>query len=287
MIRTLIFLAVSAALASCAMEPQPVNPPAEALSLSLTWRIEGLANPESLAMSEDGAALYVTNVNGEAAAKDGNGFIARISTDGRVLDREWVGGFNAPKGIARSGGLLYVADIDELVIVDIARRAIRARTPIAGARFLNDVAVLPHDTVLIADSGAGRIYSVQDGVVETWLADPLLAAVNGILVEPGRLVATTMQGRFLAIDMASRQITVLAEGLGDADGVAALGAGRYLVSEWPGLMHIVAADGTHETILDTRAERRFMNDFLLIDGALYQPHWEPGALSAYALTRRR
>ena len=77
----------------------------------------------------------------------------------------------------------------------------------------------------------------------------------------------------------------MAEGLGDADGVAALGEGRYLVSEWPGLMHVVAADGTHATIMDTRAERRFLNDFLLAGETLYQPHWEPSEMSAYQVAR--
>jgi hypothetical protein len=109
--------------------------------------------------------------------------------------------------------------------------------------------------------------------------------VNGLLPEPERLVVTTMAGRLLAIDWDSRAVTVLAEGLGDADGVAALGAGRYLVSEWPGLMHVVATDGTHTTIMDTREEQRFLNDFLLVGDVLYQPHWEPSEMSAYRVVR--
>jgi hypothetical protein len=90
-----------------------------------------------------------------------------------------------------------------------------------------------------------------------------------------------MAGRLLAIDYATKAVTVLAEGLGDADGIAPLAGGRYLVSEWPGLMHVVAPRGAHTTIMDTRAEKRFLNDFLLIGDTLYQPHWEPGELSAY------
>jgi hypothetical protein len=95
-----------------------------------------------------------------------------------------------------------------------------------------------------------------------------------------------MEGRLLAVDYDSRAVTVLAEGLGNADGVAPLGEGRYLVSKWPGLMHVVnTADGSHETIMDTRSENRFLNDFLLVADTLYQPHWEPSELTAYRVVR--
>jgi sugar lactone lactonase YvrE len=260
---------------------------ASPVSLTLQWRVEGLANPESTALSADGAFLYVTNVNGEADAKDGNGFISRVSTDGRMLEREWARGLDAPKGIERGGDALYVADIDRLVVVNAATGAINRTVSAPGARFLNDLAFARDGAVLIADSAGARIYAVASDTAELWLEDPLLDSINGLLPEPDRLVVTTMAGRLLAIDYDTRAITVLAEGLGDADGVANIGAGRYLVSEWPGLMHVVAPDGSHQTILDSRAENRYLNDFRLVGDVLYQPHWEPSALSAYTVTGLR
>ncbi|HCK85332.1 MAG TPA: hypothetical protein DHW63_12675 [Hyphomonadaceae bacterium] len=272
------FLFLLFALAACAREAPPALDP---VSFTLRWRVEGLANPESAALSREGSFLFVTNVNGEGGAKDGNGFISRISTDGQLLQREFARGLDAPKGIARGGDALYVADIDRMVVVDAATGAIRRGVAIPGARFLNDLALAPDGGVLIADSGAGRIYAIRGDAPTVWLEHELLDSVNGLLPEPDRLIVTTMAGRLLSIDYATRATTVLGEGLGDADGVAAIGEGRYLVSEWPGLMHVVAADGTHETLLDTRAEKLYLNDFLLAGGVLYQPHWEPGAFSAY------
>ena len=50
-------------------------------------------------------------------------------------------------------------------------------------------------------------------------------------------------------------------------------------------MHVVEPDGARQTILDTREEGRLLNDFLLVGDVLYQPHWEPGELSAYRVVQ--
>jgi hypothetical protein len=278
-------LAAAFALAACAQDAAKQDA-AGAVRLEQVWRVGGFANPESVALSSDGTFLYVTNVNGEGEAQDGNGFISRVSLEGEVLQREFATGLNAPKGIMAGGDALYVADIDELVVLDAATGAIRRRVPAAGAQFLNDLAFAPDGQVLMADSATQRIYAVRSDTAEVWLEHELLDSVNGLLPEPDRLIVTTMAGRLLAIDYESRAVTVLAEGLGNADGVAAIGEGLYLVSEWPGLMHLVnTADGSRETIMDTRSEERFMNDFLLVGAILYQPHWEPSELTAYRLVR--
>jgi sugar lactone lactonase YvrE len=281
--KSLCLLVSVLALTACAPD-RPSTAASAPVTLSLRWRVQGLANPESATLSDDGAFLYVTNVNGEGEAKDGNGFVSRISTDGRVLEREWARGLDGPKGIMRGGDALYVADIDQMVVVDAATGAVRRRVAAPGAVFLNDLTFAPDGNVLIADSGAGRIYAIRTDTAVVWLEHELLDSINGLLPEPDRLVVTTMAGRLLAIDYATRAITILAEGLGDADGVAALGEGRYLVTEWPGLMHLIDRDGTHTTLLDTRGEQRYLNDFLLVGDQLYQPHWEPSAFSAYTVS---
>jgi len=273
------------ALAACGQEaPAPTVPAAP--RLEQLWRVSALANPESVALSHDGTFLYVTNVNGEGDAQDGNGFISRVSLEGQILEREFATGLDAPKGIMVGGDALYVADVDEMVVLDAQTGVIRRRVPAPGARFLNDLTFAPDGQVLIADSGGARIYAIRSDTAEVWLEHELLDSINGFLPEPQRLLATTMAGRLLAIDYESRAITVLADGLGNADGIAPLAEGRYLVSEWPGLMHVVStADGSHETIMDTRGEERFLNDFLLVGDVLYQPHWEPSELTAYRVVQ--
>ena len=272
---------------ACGQAPAPAAAQESPTTIRLEpiWRAQGLANPESVALSADRDFLYVTNVNGDGEAKDGNGFIARVGLDGRVLEREWARGLDAPKGIMLRGESLYVADIDAMIEIDARSGAVTRRIAAPGALFLNDLAFAPDGGVLIADSQNTRIYSIRSDTAEVWVEDALLDSVNGLYAEPGRLVVTTMAGRLLAIDYQSRAIRVLAEGLGDADGIAPLGNGSYLVSEWPGLMHVVAADGSHRTVMDTRAQKIYLNDFLLVDDALYQPNWEPGTLTAYRVIR--
>ncbi|MGH6950448.1 MAG: YncE family protein, partial [Vitreimonas sp.] len=161
---------------ACARETTPAAP--EPVRLEQAWRVGGLAKPESAALSADGTFLYVTNVNGEGEAKDGNGFIARVSTDGRVLQREFATGLDAPKGIMLGGDALYVADIDQLVVLDAATGAVRRRVPAPGAVFLNDLTFAPDGQVLIADSGSARIYAVRSDAAEIWLEHELLNSVN-------------------------------------------------------------------------------------------------------------
>ena len=62
------------------------------------WRLEGFKNPESTLVSRVGDHIYVSNVNGAPTEKDGNGFISKISPDGKMIKADWATGLNAPKG---------------------------------------------------------------------------------------------------------------------------------------------------------------------------------------------
>ncbi|MBL8549156.1 MAG: hypothetical protein JNJ73_04180 [Hyphomonadaceae bacterium] len=276
-------------LAAC-VQPSKEAPPSVAaaapaqIALERVWVAEGLADPESAALSADGAFLYVSNVAGEGEAKDGVGFIARVGVDGRLLQRDFVTGLNAPKGLVRLGDKLFVSDIDVIVRIDAASGRIEQRFPAPGARFLNDVALAPDGRIFATDSDAGRIYALRDGAVSVWIEDPLLAAANGLLPEPDRLFVATMAGRLLAIDYATRAIETRAEGLGDADGVVRVGD-DFLISEWPGLLHQVRADGSKTTLLDAKSAQIFQNDILLVGDMLYIPNWRPGTLTAYRVRR--
>ena len=109
----------------------------------------GLASPESMVHDADADVCYVSNINGGSADKDCNGFISKVAPDGRVLALKWVDGnspnvtLHAEKGLAASGKMLYMADIDTVRLFDLNSDAWIADVPVPGATFLNGLAPLP------------------------------------------------------------------------------------------------------------------------------------------------
>ena len=89
--------------------------------------------PESVYFDKAGKVLYVSNIDGEPWGKDGKGSIGKLGLDGKVIAAEWVKGLNAPKGMALSKGTLWVADLSEVVGIDVAKGAVTTRIPVEGA----------------------------------------------------------------------------------------------------------------------------------------------------------
>jgi outer membrane protein assembly factor BamB len=270
-----IFLALGSAGAATAGD----------VALETSWTLHGFDAPESVALASGGGSLYVSNVNGEADAVDGNGYISLVSTDGKILRKKWATGLNAPKGVVVKGERLFVADITRVVEIDVKTGATVATHVVPGAKFLNDTALAPDGRILASDSDAGRIYALDGDVATILLEDARLAEVNGLLPENAWLVIVTMKGLLLAMDWKTKALTQIGSGFGNGDGVAALGDGRFLVSEWPGQLWAVNADGTKTTLVDSRAQGSYINDFVLDGERLYVPHWKPGSLSLYRVKR--
>ena len=108
------------------------------VSLEQVWATENvLETPESVFYNPDEKILYVSNIVGESNAKDGKGYISKVSLDGKIENKEWATGLDAPKGMAMMNGTLYVTNVDELVAIDKGGK-ITKRYPVKGAKFLND-----------------------------------------------------------------------------------------------------------------------------------------------------
>lgn len=208
--------------------------------LTLLWETDGFKAPECALFDEAGGVIYVSNVNGDPTAKDGNGFISRVSTNGAVIDRKWVTGLDAPKGLAMSNGKLYVTDIDTVVEIDPASGTISNTWQDASAVFLNDAVAGPDGAVFVSDSGTNRIYRLHGGKLEIWLEDAQLDSPNGLLAEPDRLVVGAMgdgrnarPGELLGVRMSDKSIFSLSDGaVGHLDGLQAADGGGYYLSDW-------------------------------------------------------
>ena len=246
------------------------------------WQTDGLDNPESVIPDGEGGFI-VSNVNGEGAGRDANGYLARLDATGRITTSRWTTGLDAPKGLDRLDTRIYVTDIDQIVEIDAASGRVVDRHAVAGASFLNDAAV--HDGALyVSDSGRGRIYRLVDGIVTLWLEDEALAGLNGLLPETDRLLVTTMdRGEVIAIDWDSQALTVLAGELSNADGIAQAPGGGYFVSQWPGQVWHLDAGRVASPVFDREADGVLMNDLVVVGDLLVVPHWAPGRVSAWRI----
>ncbi len=101
---------------------------------------------------------------------------------------------NAPKGMAISNGVLWVADIDTMRrFYSATGKSLGRPIPIPGSTFLNDVCAAPDGSVIVSDSGFNpdfsdsmkdAIYRVfSDGTVKTVVASPDLRHPNGVFCE--------------------------------------------------------------------------------------------------------
>ena len=228
------------------------------------WELKGLDAPESVVFDPASNALYVSNIGGKIWQKDSNGFISKVSPDGKMIERNWLTGLDSPTGLALDGGKLYVADIDQLVEIDIASKSIAKRYPAPGAKWFNDVASDGKGVVYVADSATNTIWRLKDGKFEAWLTDDALNAPNGLHVEGDTLIvapfgAMAEAGKeaklanLLAVSLNDKSIKPLGIGLafGNLDGVEPVEPGVYLVTDWvSGPLYRVDAQGNVVRLLD-------------------------------------
>jgi sugar lactone lactonase YvrE len=230
----------------------------------LLWETKGLAQPESVVVDPATGAIYVSNIVGAVMQKDGNGFIAKLNGDGKVVTRQWVKGLDSPTGLALHDRTLYVADVDQLVEINAASGEIVKRYPAKGATFLNDVAIDPDGTVYVSDTPSNTIWRLKDGSFEPWIADDKLNGPNGLLVQGDMLVVASLgkipgvgQKQELAglslISLKDQSVTKIGSGqpIGNLDGLELLQPGVYLVTDWAaGALYRVDAKGKAQQLID-------------------------------------
>ncbi len=247
-------------LASCGTKKKPAGDDEagtmKQYQLEEAWRTDTLLLvPESVIYDAVNDVLYVSNLNYEPRMKDGNGFISRVSTEGEILDLRWVEEMSSPKGMGIYDGRLYVSDVDEVIIIDISAGEIVERILVEGAKMLNDIAIDEQGKVYVTDSDNNSILMISGGEVSNWLGEGL-SGPNGLLFDGDRLLLASMGSQDLAaIDLETKEITVITDSINFGDGIAPANLpGHILVSDWAGEVFLVCPDGSKSLLLDTRAE---------------------------------
>jgi len=227
--------------------------------------LTGFEQPEAVEWDDRAHVWYVSNFGGapqmDGIDKDGDGFISRVSANGKQVDKVWIGGLDAPKGMRLVGRTLFVVDVNQVVAIDVTTRTILNRYPIDHSIFLNDIDAAPDGTLYVTDTLANAIFKIDPaGKVSTFASGEQLENPNGIRVDGDRLViaawgpitdpmtfATSRPGDLYAL--ANGEQTVIAKELGNLDGLE-LSDGGFLVTSWAGTVLDVDRDGTVAPIAD-------------------------------------
>jgi hypothetical protein len=269
-------ICVSSMCVSSAVNAQPV--------LEKLWLTEGLNVPESVLIYRAGKAnfLLVSQIDGDPSERDGRGGIAKLDLDGTINNANWVTGLNAPKGMAHFDGKLYVADINELVIINIKSAEIEKKIVIPGAQFLNDVTVDSKGTIYVSDTKTGKVHRYQNDLLDDYLtkidgANGLKAIGSSIIVGGG--------AHLYLVDKTQNRLEI-AKGFAQAiDGVESVNKGDFLVSCWPGLIYYVYLDGKLDLLLDSQKEGINTADisFDTTTQTVFVPNFAKNTVTAYKL----
>jgi DNA-binding beta-propeller fold protein YncE len=159
--------------------------------------ITGLASPNSFIGDPSGSDYFISNINGEPDARDNNGFITKLNPEGKITSLKFIQGgvaevsLHAPKGMALAGGLLYVADMDQLKGFDKTTGKLVATVSFSSRSqaqvSLTDVAVAPTGLLYVSDQMGNAIYRVtptDNHRVDLLIHDDRLAGPAGIAVHP-------------------------------------------------------------------------------------------------------
>ena len=253
-----------------------------------------LKAPESVFYEPTENVLFVSNIDGKPEEKDGQGFISKISSsNGTVIELNWVTGLNAPKGMAASSdsSKLYVADITDLVEIDIVNGQITNRYNAPGSAFLNDVVSDEQGNIYVSDTGTNATYkfdSSNTSSLQIWLQNTELNSPNGLYVDNSTNKLVVVGDSLILVDLENRTISDLGEQvpIASLDGIEADTSERlYYVTDWAaGKVYAVNSDGTdYKTLIDLQKQGTADLEFIADKRIVVIPLMQDNKLVAYRI----
>ena len=220
----------------------------ETKELEVAWETEAKFElPESVIFDSKNEVLYVSSIANHPFKKDGSGYISKVGLDGEILELKWLESLNAPKGLTIVNDKLYIADVDELVEVEISTKTV-TKYKGAGAVCFNDVTHDKYGNVYVADTYTDSIYRLnQFNQLPLWFYSPNLSP-NGLHMddEDGNLIVGSWgslmegwgtpekSGNLVQINIHSKKMKNLGKRkpIGNLDGVESDGSDGYYVTDW-------------------------------------------------------
>ena len=224
-------------------------------SLSRLWETDTLLKvPESVLFDAGNKVLYVSNIDGtDPWANDGKGSIGKVSLDGKIIAAEWISGLSSPKGMGLYNGKLYVADLTNIVVIDLAKGKIEKTIAIEGAGGLNDISVGNDGVIWVSDSKGKKIYKVENDKPSLYLEN--LKGPNGVLMR-GKDFYIVDAGGFYKVNN-DKTLAMVVDGMeGGTDGIENITGNDFLVSCWQGAIWYINDKGEKQLLLNTKEEKK-------------------------------
>lgn len=255
------------------------------------WTAGGFDMPESAVFDTERNRIILSTIIGNPGAADGQGSLVLLTPDGDVIDANWAVGLDAPKGMAILGDVLLVADLTRLHEIDLATGEIRRSLAMPKAVFLNDV-TSDGEVAYVSDLMTDSLWRYANGEYTLWLSDPQLAHPNGVFLDEGRLLVgswgsglrddftTETPGSLLSISLETREISVVAPGIGNIDGITRIDD-AIIVSDWVtgGLFEIGSDGEAHQTakfapgLADISSDGSTLYLPMMLDGTLISQNY--------------
>lgn len=249
-------------------------------TLTKIWETDTLLmKPESAIFDTINDVIYVSNINGNYLAKDGNGFISKVNLNGKIEELYWVSGLDNPQGLGLYKNKLYVADINKVVQINTISSKIENVFVVDSAKFFNDITSDSNGDIYISDCFGNKIYKISKGKIEVWLDYNFLSGPNGLLCTKDDVLLLNMKDKTAyAIDKFTKKYNKIFSGIDNLDGIVSDGRSGYFVSgAWQGQIFHVDSDGNKRLIIDLGEQKiitadieYIVNEKLLLIPTLYK-----------------
>ena len=248
--------------------------------LEKIWETDSvIAVPESVLPVKN--ILYVSLIDGAGWTVDGKGGVGKLDVNGKIIDSVWITGLSAPKGMGIIGNKLYVADMLDVIVIDMDKGKIEKKIRIDSAKGLNDITVTSKGIIYISDSRGNKIWRLQNDIAELYLDSVI--GVNGLKAIGNDLYIGW--GKTFVKANAQKQITKIAEVLQQIDGIEPIGNGDFILTAWAGYIWYAHADGRIETLLETHPQKKNTADigYDAQKRIVYVPTFNAKTVVAYSL----
>jgi len=268
------------------------------VSAELVWSVSGFDQPESTVYLPDSNSYLVSNINGDAMELNAKGYISKVSSDGKMLDRYWSQGFNAPKGMAYFNGQVYIADMQQLIQLDAKTGKVTERYIAPSSKMLNDVTIDNDGNVFVSDLIAGGIYKLANGELKQWISSQDMPHPNGLTFANSSLIIASW-GRGLQADFSTqtlgrvyqlpsgdhlkndnkKMLALLSDPIGNLDGIEPF-ADFLITNDWINGKVFAVKSGQSQLILEAGKGAADIN---IVKNHLFVPMMLDNRLDVYQL----